>query len=553
MKPDSTRARRYAGLGVFALLFWAVAFAAAYGQAPLYYSNQNQYFQHGLAAAGRGDLAHDWLTTTRDPTPVFSAAVAWIYSSAGEWAFYAACAVLMGVYFISIVTLIDATLGLPRSRPARFVLLTLLVAVHAIAVRWASFYITGTVVPMYLHRPMAALDIPRYLQFGVAAQYLLGPGLQPSVFGVLLVTSLAAFARGRLFLAAAFTAAACAIHASSLLSAALLTLAYVIVLIRDRRWGAALFVGAATLVAVLPVVHYVRQTFGPTTPEQYAEAQRLLAEVRIPHHAIVSQWFDRIAQLQVAWVALAILFSWGTRLFPLLAIPAIGSVLLTLAQLAPGNPAVMDWLRTHGVGQETLDKVTAGRWTLALLFPWRISAVLVPVATAAILTRVVTFMTPYPGRPAWWGWFARAAAAILLAALVAGGLYITIREPGLMYPTDDAELPMLAFVESHRQPDEVYLIPVDLVQFRLTTGAAVYVNWAAVPYYDLEVLEWHQRTERAKRWYAANDWDAVHDELVKAGITHVVAPAEMAAAAEGATTLQREFADGAFQVYRVRR
>ena len=35
------------------------AFAAAYGQAPLYYSNQNQYFLHGLAEAGEGLLAED--------------------------------------------------------------------------------------------------------------------------------------------------------------------------------------------------------------------------------------------------------------------------------------------------------------------------------------------------------------------------------------------------------------------------------------------------------------------------------------------------------------
>src|SRR4051812_6820563 len=77
--------RRFAGLGVVPALLWAAAFGAAYGPAPLYYSNQNQYFLHGLAAAGRGDLARDWLVTTRDPTPLFSAAVTWTYSHAGEW------------------------------------------------------------------------------------------------------------------------------------------------------------------------------------------------------------------------------------------------------------------------------------------------------------------------------------------------------------------------------------------------------------------------------------------------------------------------------------
>jgi hypothetical protein len=99
MKPDSTRSRpRFAGLGLFAALFWAIVFAAAYGLAPLYYSNQNQYFLHGLKAAGRGDLAADWLANTHDPTPLFSTAVTWIYTHVGELGFLAAHAVLMGVY-----------------------------------------------------------------------------------------------------------------------------------------------------------------------------------------------------------------------------------------------------------------------------------------------------------------------------------------------------------------------------------------------------------------------------------------------------------------------
>src|SRR5205823_3096506 len=195
------------GLGLLPALFWAAAFAAAYVQAPLYYSNQNQYFLHGLAAAGRGDLARDWLANTRDPTPLFSAGVAWTYTHLGEWAFPAAYCVLLGVYFVSLLTLIDAALGLPRNRVIRFVLLTLLVAVHADVVRLLAKQLTGT-------------DIPRYLQYGLAGQYLLGPGLQPSAFGVFLLASLAAFTRGRLVPAAAFAAAACAVHATYLLPAA---------------------------------------------------------------------------------------------------------------------------------------------------------------------------------------------------------------------------------------------------------------------------------------------------------------------------------------------
>src|SRR5436305_115065 len=160
-------------------------------------------------------------------------------------------------------------MGPDSSRPTRFLLLTLLVAAHAIVVRLAAMKYAG-------------VDVPRYLHYGVAAQYITGPGLQPSAFGVLLLTSMAAFARGRLVLAAFFAAGTCVLHATYLLPAALLPLTYMLVLPRGGRRWAALLLGAGTLLAVSPVVYFGLTQFGPTTPETYAEAQRALAQVRIP-------------------------------------------------------------------------------------------------------------------------------------------------------------------------------------------------------------------------------------------------------------------------------
>src|SRR5690242_17866429 len=47
------------------VLAWVVLFAVAHTQCPLYYSNQNQYFLHGLAAGGLGYLNEDWLANTQ--------------------------------------------------------------------------------------------------------------------------------------------------------------------------------------------------------------------------------------------------------------------------------------------------------------------------------------------------------------------------------------------------------------------------------------------------------------------------------------------------------
>src|SRR4051794_2445083 len=80
-------------------------FAAAYCQAPLYYSNQNQYFLHGLAWADVGLLREDWLANTADPTPIFSGLVAatvrWLHLGA----FYGYHALLLGTYLAALVAL----------------------------------------------------------------------------------------------------------------------------------------------------------------------------------------------------------------------------------------------------------------------------------------------------------------------------------------------------------------------------------------------------------------------------------------------------------------
>src|SRR5579884_2760790 len=89
---------RRAVRAVVLFLGGAAVFAAAYCQAPLYYSNQNQYFLHGLAAAGDGELRHDWLAQTRDPTPLFSGLVAFTARWLHPWVFYADYALLQGAY-----------------------------------------------------------------------------------------------------------------------------------------------------------------------------------------------------------------------------------------------------------------------------------------------------------------------------------------------------------------------------------------------------------------------------------------------------------------------
>jgi hypothetical protein len=505
--------------GVLAFLFGAVLFGVAYTQPPLYYSNQHQYFLHGLARGGDGYLDEDWLANTADPTPLFSALAAFTYRHLHESFFYLYYLLIFGAYCLAMLSIFDALSGLGASGPTRLVFLTALIAVHAALPRWLSAQLFG-------------VDYPWYFQAGIANQYLLGAGLQPSVLGVLLVVSIAAFLRDRPLRAAAWAALAAVFHSTYLLSAALLMVAYLYVLVRQRRLRTAFFAGLLALLIVSPILVYNLAHFAPSSAEAFDEAQRLLAHFRLPHHADPERWFDGIACAQLLWVIVAAAWARGTRLFPILVWTFALSLVLTLAQLASGND------------------------TLALLFPWRTSALLVPLATTVILTRLVNrasgwFGASSPGRT-------RAIQAVcigLLAIMAGGGAAMSYF--GVGYRTDNDELGLLEFVRAHKAPGEAYLLPVevpkltsakrgaaslnftppprrsqqgqvisvDLQRFRIFTGAPIYVDFKSIPYKDVEVLEWNRRLLWNQQLYQQRDWndEAIKTDLARRRITHVVA------------------------------
>jgi hypothetical protein len=230
---------------------------------------------------------------------------------------------------------------------------------------------------------------------------------------------------------------------------------------------------------------------------------------------------------------LAVFLARGTRLFLPTLIPFLGSLVLTLAQLATDND------------------------TLALLFPWRVSAFLVPVATAIVLTSVVVKLGPWLER---FALVHRAlfvgTCALLIGGACAGGLAIAVFELG--YGPSRDELAMLDFVREHHRPGAVYLVPVelpkassaargvfssnftpapragkagdfiaiDLQRFRLATGAPLYVDFKAIPYKDDEVLEWYRRILWCAQVYGRrhDDGQEFRAELAGKGITHVVTP-----------------------------
>lgn len=524
-------------------LVGTVIFALAYAQAPLYFSNQNQYFVHGLAEAGYGYLDQDWLANTADPTPIFSFLVAASYRFLSVNLFYVYYALLMGIYFLSLFGLFHVFAG----ERATFVLQTVFVA---------FFLLLHSALMRSMSARLLGVDYPWYFQAGVAGQYVLGPMLQPSAFGVLLILSLYLFARQKSFLAVTCSSLGAVCHATYLLPAAMLTLSYMVVLASEKQRRKSLLVGIWALVLVLPVVIYNFINFRPTLPETFAEAQQILVHFRMPHHTIPRLWFDWIAAAQIVWMIFGIALSYGNRLFPVLVITFVIAAILTLIQIVTDNN------------------------TLALLFPWRVSVILMPVATTIILTRLIllmakTFRNPMEEK------LTVLASFVIVVCTVAGGVMICVY--GLAFQSRDEELAVMDYVKEHKSPKDVYLlpvpvpnleasvhgsyksdfkplpaleknaqfIPVNLQRFRLYTGAPIFVDFKSIPYRDIDVLKWRERLRLNQKFYKelkASRMAKVLPELRQRGITHILMPAREPLRGSSSPVV---YADRYYRIYRV--
>ena len=483
---------------------WGVLLGLAHGQAPLYTSNQNQYFLHGLAQAGHGLLAEDWLANTTDPTPVFTWLVIVTIRFLPQAAYYLYYFLLFGVYFYSLRHIADRLFDVDRSRTTRWIFIALIFVSHSAALH------------ALLGRGIGG-DWTYLFDGGLAGQRLLGTVLQPSSFGVFLLLSVQQFLKGRPYRAVLAAAVAATFHPTYLLSAAVLTLAYVVLELRTHKsYRQSLQIGGLALVLVLPVLAYSVDSFLPTA----ADAREILVHFRLPAHAVVSQWFGPAALATVALIGLALIVTRGTRLFALMLISIAVGATLTLIQVVSGSDA------------------------LALLFPWRLSVYLVPLSMAALAGWFAVWLIKNAGERI--GRIAPAVSMILVGLAIASGLLwmaVQSLQRGIA-----PERALYAYVQTERSSEQLYAVPSKLQNFRLATGAPILADFKSIPYRRGEVINWHDRV-RLLQWFYRDQIDCglMENFIGEYGVTHIVLGPEQLG--QRCPEMQERYFDGVYAVY----
>jgi hypothetical protein len=165
--------------------------------------------------------------------------------------------------------------------------------------------------------------------------------------------------------------------------------------------------------------------------------------------------------------------------------------------------------------------------SLALMAPWRVSVLLVPLSVCLILAFLVSGLVDLfrMNRPVFLLVFVPVALYVVFIN-VRGGLDLQD-----MYGSGRKErrlVQMMEAVKAEKQPGELYMVPPKdnlFDDFRLFTGAPTFITWKSHPYQDVEFLEWNKRVEQADRFYKSggvdkcNQLEALVDEY---GITQVV-------------------------------
>lgn len=494
---------------------WTLIFAVVYGLEPLFSSNQNQYLLYGMAKAGEGFLAGDWMANTTDPVPLFTAITYLTARFAHPFFFYGYFVFLAGIYFYS-VSGIARTIFPAKAYWTSQVFSALFLMMHSSWLGNWLFRLTGKEL----------LDL---FSNGVARQYALDGYFQPSLFGVLMLLAVYQFLRDKPYHAAVLLAVSASFHSGSLFSAGSLTIAFMLTIyLREKNLATALKPGILALIMVLPILVYVMLNFNPFGGEPLAEARRIHTEFRTPHHMIISRLGTETFYFRLAIVATALFLLRKTALFSIWAI-----------------------ISTIAVGASIL-QVLSGSTGLGMLYPWRLSVVLVPVSSAIILAwGIEALAARLPGKLEQVHKLWQYGLSGIVLILVFGGL-LHIRGHFNWYEKRD-HAALMSFVETHRQPGDAYLVPgLDLNafdNFRLESGVPIVVDFKSVPYKDIDTIEWYKRVQNINQFYSAA---AIDCELLRTfqneyKITHVVLPADTDAVS--CPALSRIYADEHYSIY----
>jgi hypothetical protein len=252
------------------------------------------------------------------------------------------------------------------------------------------------------------------------------------------------------------------------------------VIAREKSLKSSIGFGVLALIMVLPILIYTLFSFAPSSAESLKQSQNILIYHRISHHAIAERWFDIWLLLKILMIIVALYLIRKTRIFFVVLISFAFTAALTAIQVITGSSF------------------------LALLFPWRISVLLVPLSFVIIVAAITHWVVGHFSSKG--SFIKKIVVSLCLASiLIVGvkGIDITKRTAHRIYSFKSFDI--MKWVKDNHQKGDTYLVPPKtdhkFGRFRIFTGVPIFVDLLTHPYKDREVIEWYERICMAKKFY----------------------------------------------------
>ncbi|MBN2044715.1 MAG: hypothetical protein JW757_06835 [Anaerolineales bacterium] len=474
---------------VAGLLLWAILLAGVFFSTQptvgLFVDNQVTYFVHGLRLSGQHPyLEADWFAHTRSLHIAFTLLVAGLARIGILHQGMAALDILFRLVFLfSLGWMTNALFRLAlrdweqRSHVFRGSLILSVISIYVLSL-WPVFQLSKFFETIGISSlAIAAERFGFYYSFGGFSAFRYYP--EPASFSMLIFTALALIPYKRWRWSAALLGIAGLFHASFLIHSGVLAGLIVLYLWLSGERKEAVWTAGIYAVIVLPLAIYILTQM---TDPQTAAANLIIATERVPHHTQPARWWDAADGWHLAIILIsAPLLLWKDR--GLLR----WAFLLTTAYVLLGI-VLVTWVEAPG---------------LAILIPWRASGYLYNTAQLVFLiaglTLIHSLLKPWP----------RAAAlivtAIPLALLLWGAadnrIYTVLAEE-YADTTTQPEYPFMQRIAAQTPEEAVLLVPLKGGDYRLGAQRAIYVDWKSHPYLGGEVLEWWERVNFVRQFYA---------------------------------------------------
>ena len=316
---------------------------------------------------------------------------------------------------------------------------------------------------------------------GVAGQYLLNPAYQPATFGVFILSSLALFLYRRDVLAIIFVILSASIHPTYIIQAFFLICGYLIYFLINKDLKNTFKISLISIIFILPIVYYLFFNFYISDFQINFKAQSIMAENRIPDHAMVSSWFS-YKDLQIIlliFFSLWLMFK-EKRLFIPVSFVVFASIILTIIQY-----------------------FTSSNF-LGLLFPWRSSVYIVPLCSMIVLSKFLFFLHNI--------YFVPDSKKSLYLSIFSFFIIIFLSIDGILetYKSNISHkknYEISNMIKRYDKDIKRILIPTNLKQIRLNTELPIFVDWKSAPFKNDAVIEWYERIKLTNSFYGSSDYE----------------------------------------------